>query len=112
METETILKTIRLWKDQPEKAQVKPAVTARAEGSQAVIEAGSLSWRADLPGPLGGASQAPSPTLLVPCGSLQTSDLAAERFGIRTQSVRPSKRTSPTTRPSLINCPSRRTPIG
>jgi uncharacterized OsmC-like protein len=65
METETILKTIRLWKDQPEKAQVKPAVTARADGSQAVIEAGSFSWRADLPGPLGGVNQAPSPTLLL-----------------------------------------------
>ncbi len=65
METETILKTIRLWKDQPEKAQVRPAVTARADGSQAVIEAGSFSWRADLPASLGGVNQAPSPTLLL-----------------------------------------------
>lgn len=65
MNAQTILSTIQLWKDQPEKAQVKPVVTARAEGSQAVIEAGSFSWRADLPGPLGGSNQAPSPTQLV-----------------------------------------------
>lgn len=65
MKTETILNTIQLWKDQPEKAQVKPALTARADGSQAVIEAGAFSWRADLPGPLGGSNQAPSPTQLV-----------------------------------------------
>jgi len=65
MNTQTILNTIQLWKDHPEKARVKPAVTARAEGSQAVIEAGSFSWRADLPGPLGGSNQAPSPTQLV-----------------------------------------------
>ncbi len=65
MKTETILSTIRLWKEQPEKAQVKPAVTARADESQAVIEAGSFSWRADLPLPLGGSNQAPSPTALL-----------------------------------------------
>lgn len=65
MNTETILNTIRLWKEHAEKAQVKPAVTARADGSQAVIEAGSFSWNADLPGSLGGSSQAPSPTQLL-----------------------------------------------
>lgn len=65
MKTETILDTIRLWKDQPERAQVGPSVTARAEANQAVLEAGSFSWRADLPPSLGGASQAPSPTALL-----------------------------------------------
>jgi uncharacterized OsmC-like protein len=65
MTTETILSTIRLWKDQPEKAQVRPSVTARAEASQAVLEAGSFSWRADLPPALGGDNQAPSPTALL-----------------------------------------------
>jgi uncharacterized OsmC-like protein len=65
METETILKTIRLWKDQPEKARVSPAVTARAESTQAVLEAGSFSWRADLPASLGGTNRAPSPTALL-----------------------------------------------
>ncbi len=65
MNTETILNTIQLWKEHPEKAQVRPAVTARADGSQAVIEAGSFSWHADLPGSLGGSNQAPSPTQLL-----------------------------------------------
>lgn len=65
MQTETILNAIRLWKEQPEKAQVRPAVTARAEESQAVIEAGTFSWRADLPGVLGGSNHAPSPTALL-----------------------------------------------
>lgn len=65
MNTQTILSTIQLWKDQPEKAQVKPIVSARADGSQAVVEVGSFSWRIDLPGSLGGSNQAPSPTLLL-----------------------------------------------
>lgn len=65
MKTETILNTIQLWKEHPEKAQVRPTVTARADESQAVIEAGSFSWHADLPGSLGGSNQAPSPTQLL-----------------------------------------------
>ncbi len=65
MKTETILNTIDLWKEHPEKAAARPMVTARAEGSQAVIEAGTFSWRADLPPSLGGANQAPSPTALL-----------------------------------------------
>lgn len=65
MNTDTILSTIQLWKEQPEKARVRPAVTARADESQALLEAGSFSWRADLPGTLGGSNQAPSPTLLL-----------------------------------------------
>lgn len=65
MNTDTILNSIRLWKEHPEKAQVRPAVTARADEGRAVIEAGSFSWHADLPGLLGGSNQAPSPTLLL-----------------------------------------------
>jgi uncharacterized OsmC-like protein len=65
METTTILKTIELWKAQPEKALVGPAATARTDHSQAVIEAGPFSWRADLPPTLGGSNQAPSPTALL-----------------------------------------------
>ncbi len=65
MKTETILDTIRLWKEHPEKAAVKPAVTARADESRAVLEAGSFSWQADLPPSLGGSNRAPSPTVLL-----------------------------------------------
>jgi uncharacterized OsmC-like protein len=62
MDTATILKSIEFWKAEPEKALVGPAVTARADRSQAIIEAGTFSWRADLPPSLGGSNQAPSPT--------------------------------------------------
>jgi uncharacterized OsmC-like protein len=65
MNTETILSAIQQWKEQPEKAQVTPVVTARASGSEAIITAGSFAWRADLPAVLGGSSQAPSPTTLL-----------------------------------------------
>jgi uncharacterized OsmC-like protein len=65
MKTETILSTIQQWKEHPEKAQVTPVVTARASGSEAIISAGSFSWRADLPAVLGGSNQAPSPTTLL-----------------------------------------------
>jgi uncharacterized OsmC-like protein len=65
MHTEAVLQSLRLWKEQPEQAQVRPTVTARAEGTQAVIEAGPFSWRADLPSGLGGTNQAPSPTALL-----------------------------------------------
>jgi uncharacterized OsmC-like protein len=65
MNTATILNTIELWKQQPEKASVRPVITARADESQAVIEAGPFSWRADLPGSLGGSNHAPSPTALL-----------------------------------------------
>ena len=43
----------------------RPGITARADRSQAVIEAGPFTWRADLPAPLGGSNGAPSPTLLL-----------------------------------------------
>jgi len=65
MKTQTILSTIEQWKAHPEKAQVTPVVTARASGSEAIIDAGSFSWRADLPAVLGGSNQAPSPTTLL-----------------------------------------------
>jgi uncharacterized OsmC-like protein len=65
VETATILQTIELWKAQPDKALVQPAVTARADQRQAIIEAGPFAWRADLPPTLGGSNQAPSPTALL-----------------------------------------------
>ena len=65
MNRERIEETVRLWQAEPDKAKGKPAVKARAEGSQAAMEHGSFSWRTDLPAPLGGANEAPSPTALV-----------------------------------------------
>lgn len=65
MTTETIDETIATWTREPDKARGAPTVTARSEGSQAVIQAGPFTWRADLPPALGGANQAPSPTALL-----------------------------------------------
>ena len=66
MNRERIEETVRLWKAEPEKAKGKPMVIARAEGSKAVMEHGSFSWRTDMPVPLGGTNEAPSTALLVP----------------------------------------------
>jgi uncharacterized OsmC-like protein len=63
--TETIQETIETWVNDPEKARGAPTVTARADESQAVIESGPFTWRADLPPALGGTNQAPSPTALL-----------------------------------------------
>jgi uncharacterized OsmC-like protein len=65
MKSEIITATQRLWLAEPDKAKGRPAVKARSDGAQAVLEAGSFSWRADLPPALGGTNQAPSPTALL-----------------------------------------------
>lgn len=92
MTTETIRETIRLWEEQPEKARSAPTVKARADGSQAVLEAGAFSWRADLPPPLGGTNQAPSPTALLlsalaGCAVVFIRDTLAPQLGIRVDGV-------------------------
>jgi hypothetical protein len=65
MNRERIEETVRLWQAQPDKAKGKPMVIARAEGSMAVMEHGSFSWRTDMPVSLGGTNEAPSPTALL-----------------------------------------------
>ena len=65
MNRERIEETVRLWQAEPDKAKGKPTVIARAEGSKAVMEHGSFSWRTDMPVPLGGTNEAPSPTALL-----------------------------------------------
>ena len=65
MNRERIEETVRLWQAQPDKAKGKPMVIARAEGSMAVMERGSFSWRTDMPVSLGGTNEAPSPTALL-----------------------------------------------
>jgi hypothetical protein len=65
MQPETISRTARLFEEQPEKAKSAPTVKARADGAQAAMEAGPFSWRSDLPEPIGGTNQAPSPTALL-----------------------------------------------
>jgi uncharacterized OsmC-like protein len=65
MKAEVISETAKLWDTEPDKARGTPTVRARSEGALAVMEAGPFSWQADLPSPLGGSNQAPSPTALL-----------------------------------------------
>ena len=92
MNTETIEATIEAWRKEPGKALGTPVVTARAEDSQAVIQAGPFTWRADLPPPLGGANEAPSPTALLlgalaGCAVVFIRDTLAPQLGVRVTDV-------------------------
>ncbi len=92
MKSETIQTTIDTWTAEPDKARGAPVVTARAEESQAVMEAGPFTWRADLPPALGGANQAPSPTALLlsalaGCAVVFVRDTLGPQLGIRVDTV-------------------------
>jgi uncharacterized OsmC-like protein len=92
MQTETIRQTVRLFEEQPEKAKSNPTVKARADGSQAAMEAGPFSWRSDLPEPIGGTNQAPSPTALLlsalaGCAVVFIRDTLAPQRGVRVEAV-------------------------
>jgi uncharacterized OsmC-like protein len=92
VQTETIRQTVRLFEEQPEKARSKPTVKAHADGSQAVMEAGPFSWNADLPEPVGGTNQAPSPTALLlsalaGCAVVFIRDTLAPQLGVRVEAV-------------------------
>lgn len=85
--------TVQLWKEHPEKALVKPRIEARADGQQAVVDAGSFNWRADLPVPLGGTNAAPSPTAallgaLASCAVVFIRDTLAPSLAVRVTDVR------------------------
>ncbi len=92
MRPEVIRETVRLWEEQPDKAKSKPTVRARADGSQALMEGGPFSWRADLPEPIGGTNQAPSPTALLlsalaGCAVVFIRDTLAPQLGVRVDMV-------------------------
>ena len=92
MKTETIEKTIGTWSTEPDQARGAPTVTARAEDSQAVIQAGPFTLRADLPPALGGTNQAPSPTALLlaalaGCAVVFVRDTLAPQLGMRVTAV-------------------------
>jgi len=97
MEREIITATERLWQDDPDKAKGRPAVAARSDGAQAVLEAGSFSWRADLPPALGGTNQAPSPTALLlsalaGCAVVFIRDTLAPQLGVEVERVEATAR--------------------
>ena len=92
MKTETIEATIDKWTEEPDSARGTPTVTAHAEDSQAVIQAGPFAWRADLPPPLGGTNQAPSPTALLlsalaGCAVVFIRDTLAPQLGVQVGEV-------------------------
>ena len=92
MKAETIEATIEKWTEEPGGARGTPTVTARAEGSEAVIQAGPFTWRADLPPALGGTNQAPSPTALLlsalaGCAVVFVRDTLAPQLGVEVTSV-------------------------
>jgi uncharacterized OsmC-like protein len=92
MKTETIEETVAKWSKDPSQARGAPTVTARAEESQAVIQAGPFTWRADLPPPLGGTNEAPSPTALLlgawdGCAVVCVRDTLAPQLGVRVTAV-------------------------
>lgn len=92
MKTAMIEETFATWTAEPNRARSAPTVTARAEDAQALIQAGPFTWRADLPVPLGGTNQAPSPTALLlsalaGCAVVFVKDTLAPQLGIRTGAV-------------------------
>ena len=92
MKPETIEATIDAWTKEPEKAVGAPVVTARAEDSQAVMQAGPFTWRTDLPPALGPSNEAPSPTALLlsalaGCAVVFVRDTLAPQLGIRVEAV-------------------------
>ncbi len=97
MQSETIRQTLSLFEEQPEKARSTPTVEARTDDSQAMMEAGSFSWRSDLPEPLGGTNRAPSPTALLlsalaGCAVVFIRDTLAPQLGVRVDAVEATAR--------------------
>ena len=92
MQSETIRQTVSLFEEQPEKAKSTPTVKAHTDDSQAIMEAGSFSWRSDLPEPLGGTNQAPSPTALLlsalaGCAVVFIRDTLAPQLGVHVDAM-------------------------
>ncbi|MET9507328.1 OsmC family protein [Streptomyces flavidovirens] len=95
--TMTIEDTVAMWTRDPDRARSVPTVTARVEDGQAAIQAGPFALRADLPAPLGGTNQAPSPTALLlsalaGCAVAFVYDTLGPQLGVRINGVEASAR--------------------
>jgi uncharacterized OsmC-like protein len=103
MTRELIEETIATWTAEPDKARSVPTVTARVEDGQAAIQAGPFTWRADLPAPLGGTNQAPSPTALLlgalaGCAVVFVHDTLGPQLGMTVDAVEATVRCEADTR--------------
>ncbi len=92
MNVEVIKETLAAWEAEPSQGQSAPTVVARSDNRQAVIEAGSFTWRADLPATLGGSNEAPSPTALLlgalaGCAVVFVRDTLAPQLGVPVDEV-------------------------
>ena len=92
MNPERIEKTVRLWTSEPDKAKGKPKVIARFKQSKAVMEHGKFSFETDLPVPLGGSNEAPSPTALLlgslaGCAVVFIRDTLAPQLGVKIDAI-------------------------
>jgi uncharacterized OsmC-like protein len=99
MSADLIRQTEEAWRVEPAKAKGTPTVQARTDGAQAVLEAGSFSWRADLPAALGGTNAAPSPTALLlsalaGCAAVFIRDTVAPQLGVEVRAVKATARCS------------------
>lgn len=99
METRTtaIADTLAMWTREPDRARSAPTATARVEDGRAAIQAGPFALSADLPAPLGGTNQAPSPTALLlsalaGCAVAFVYDTLGPQLGVRIDGVEATAR--------------------
>lgn len=83
----TIQDTYATFSADPEAARTAPAVAATLNNGFARASAGPFNWDIDLPGPLGGGNQAPSPTAyflgaLAGCAVAFINDTLAPEFDV------------------------------
>ncbi|MBT2492701.1 OsmC family protein [Streptomyces sp. ISL-96] len=95
--TKIIEETTAMWTKEPDGARSAPTVTARSEDGRVTMQAGPFTMHADLPAPLGGTNQAPSPTALLlgalaGCAVAFVQDTLAPQLGVRVTSVEAAAR--------------------
>jgi uncharacterized OsmC-like protein len=83
----TITETHAAFTADPDKARTSPTVTATLTNGFARISAGPFNWDSDLPAPLGGGNQSPSPTAyllgaLAGCAVAFVNDTLAPEFDV------------------------------
>jgi uncharacterized OsmC-like protein len=90
--TQTIEATRTAFAADRDKARTSPAVTATLTNGFARLSAGPFNWDSDLPAPLGGGNQAPSPTAyflgaLAGCAAAFVNDTLAPELGVEIDGI-------------------------